>query len=203
MEKSNNLWIVSLRVLLMSAFATIVSFMLSCLVVAVAAENFYPGDGVGTRILIQFIGLLVQLIFTYGVLWECGHNDKQKINLNIGKYSIYRGLLIGLIAAIPYYLMAIAMMLMTFDVIPDITGLLRVCSAQFWGIYTFLFPVATSYNEVANPGFAQSIATPVQAICAVFVPTLIPIISQLPYYMGRKGIVIGEKLVFVNNKKKK
>ena len=200
--KSNNLWIVSAKVFMMSFFCSIVSFMLNCLIVAIASENFFKGDAVGTRVLIQCVGIIVQFIFVYGTLWDCGETDKQKINLGIGKYSKYRGMLIGLISAIPYYLCAVAMMLMTFDLIPDITGLLRVCSSQFWGIYTFLLPVATSFNEAVDPGFAQSSATPVQAIAACFVPTLIPLISHFPYIMGRKGIVFGEKLVFKINKKK-
>lgn len=201
--KSNNLWIVSLKVMMMSAFCSIISFMLNCLVVAVASNNFAAGDAVWTRIIIQLMGLVVQFIFIYGTLWDCGETDRQKINLRLGKYSEYRGALIGLIAAIPYYFMAIAMMLMTFKYLPDITGLLRVCSSQFWGIYTFLLPVATGSNPGTGPVFAQSVATPVQAFCACFVPTIIPILSIIPYRMGRKGIIFGEKLIFVNRKKKK
>lgn len=200
--KSNNLWIVSAKVFMMSAFCSIVSFMLNCLIVAIASENFFKGDAVGTRVIIQCVGIIVQFIFVYGTLWDCGETDQQRINLGVGKYSMYRGMLIGLISAIPYYLCAIAMMLMTFKLLPDITGLLRVCSSQFWGIYTFLLPVATSFNEAVDPGFAQSSATPLQAIAACFVPTLIPLICYFPYMMGRKRIVVGEKLVFVNKKKK-
>lgn len=200
--KSNNLWLVSAKVFMMSVFCSIISFMLNCLIVALASEAFFKGDAVGTRILIQCIDIIVQFMFVYGVLWECGETDAQKINLGIGKYSMYRGMLIGLISAIPYYLCAIAMMLMTFDLIPDITGLLRVCSSQFWGFYTFLLPVATSTNDALDPGFAQSTATPLQAAVACIVPTLIPIICYFPYMMGRKRIIIGEKIVFKNARKK-
>lgn len=199
--KSNNIWVVSLKLMLMSFFATIVSFMLNCLIVTIASQNFFASDAVGTRIIMQVVGILVELIFIYGVLWECGHNDQMRVNLGQKNYSMFRGVLIGLITAIPYYLMAIAMMLMTFDVIPDITGLMRVLSSQFWGIYTFLLPVATSAGAVENPGFAQSIATPAQAIAAVFVPTFIPLLSHLPYLMGRKGIAIGERLMYSKKKK--
>lgn len=199
--KNNNFWIVSLKVMLMSVFASIISFMFNCLIVIVANNAFFAGDAVVTRIIMQIVGLLVQLIFTYGVLWECGYADQQRIRLREGEYSPYRGVLIGFIAAIPYYLMAIAMMLMSFDVIPDITGLLRSCSSQFWGIYTFLLPVLTSTNEAADPSFAESAATPIQAIAAVFVPTIIPIISQFPYVMGRRGFSFGEKLLHKSNKK--
>ncbi len=200
MSKSNNIWLVGLRVFVMSAFATICSFMLNCLIVVVAANNFHAGDAVITRVIMQFVGILVQIIFMYGTIWDCADYDRQQISLGVKNHSKYRGVLIGLISAIPYYAMAIAMMLMTLDLIPDITGLLRVCSSQFWGIYTFLLPVATSNNEAANPGFAQSIATPLQAACAVFVPTIIPILAHFPYSMGRKGIIIGEKLVFAKKK---
>ena len=202
MGKSNNIWIVSLKVIMMSFFATIVSFMLNCLIAVVAADNFFASDAVGTRIAMQAVGLFVEFIFKYGVIWECGHTDQSYVNLKQKNYSVYRGVLIGLIGAVPYYLMAIAMMLMSFDLITDITGLLRAFSSQFWGIYTFLLPVATTTNETSDPGIAQSIATPAQAIAAVFVPTIIPVISQIPYILGRKGISIGERLVFSYKKKK-
>lgn len=199
--KNSNIWLVSLRVMMMSAFATIISFMLNCLIVTVASQNFFASDAVGTRLVMQVVGLITELIFIYGTLWDIGYNDTMLINLGQKNFSKYRGYLIGLISAIPYYLMAIAMMLMTFDLIPDITGLMRVLSSQFWGAYTFLFPVATSAGAVANPGFAQSIATPAQAICACFVPTVIPLLAQIPYTMGRKKIAIGEKLLYTAKKK--
>jgi len=78
---------------------------------------------------------------------------------------------------------------------------MRVLSSQFWGIYTFLLPVITTSNETADPSFAQSAATPAQAIAAVFVPTIIPLLSYVPYLLGRKGIAIGERLVYSFKKK--
>lgn len=201
MTKESNFWIVSLKVLLMSFFATIISFMFNCLIAAVVPPQWFNGDAVGVSLLIQFIGIVVEFIFIYGTLWDCGHNDRLQINLGLKDYSKYRGVLIGLVAAVPYYLMAIAMMLMTFDVIPDITGLMRVLSAQFWGLYQLLFPVVTSSTAGVGPTFAQSVATPAQAICATFVPTIIPLISYIPYTLGRKDISIGERLILVNKKK--
>lgn len=201
MTKESNFWIVSLKVILMSVFATIISFMFSCLIAAVVPPQWFNGDAVGVSLFTQVVGLLVEFIFIYGTLWECGHNDRLQINLGLRDYSKYRGVVIGLVSAAPYYLMAIAMMLMTFDVIPDITGLMRVLSAQFWGLYQLLFPVATSSTAGVGPTFAQSIATPAQAITAVFVPTLIPIIAHIPYTLGRKDISLGERLILVNKKK--
>lgn len=191
---NNNIWLVGLKVALMSVFATVVSFMLNCVIVVVASEKFNMGDAVATRLLIQFIGIVVQFMFTYGTIWDFGSDDQQRINLGEKTYSRYRGLVAGFIGAIPYYLMTIAMALMSFDLIPDITGLLRTCCSQFWGFYTFLLPVATSVNEAIDPGFAQSVATPVQAISAIIVPTLIPLLCILPYHLGKKGFHIGEKL---------
>lgn len=199
--RNNNFWVNSLKTMMMSGFASIISFMLNCLIVIVAANTFFGSDAVVTRVFMQVVGIFVQLIFTYGVLWECGYTDKQRMNLKEGSYPKLRGLLMGFVAAIPYYLMAIAMMLMSFDVIPDITGLLRACSSQFWGIYTFLLPVKTTHIEVETQGIAQSVATPIQAISAVFVPTLIPLISQFPYAMGRKGVTFGDKLILKGGKK--
>ncbi|MEE1280243.1 MAG: hypothetical protein UHH95_05370 [Oscillospiraceae bacterium] len=199
--RNNNFWVNSLKTMMMSGFASIISFMLNCLIVVVAANTFFGSDAVVTRVFMQVVGIFVQLIFTYGVLWECGYTDKQRVNLNEGSYSKYRGLLIGFFAAIPYYLMAIAMMLMSFDVIPDITGLLRACSSQFWGIYTFLLPVKTTHIELDTQGIAQSIATPAQAISAVFVPTIIPILAHFSYTMGRKGFSFGERLLLKRTKK--
>ena len=201
--RNNNLWAISLKTMMMSAFASIISFMLNCLIVIMASNAFsVNGDAVAVRIFMQFVGLGVQLIFIYGVIWECANQDQHLVRVGEKHYSKYRGFLIGLIAAIPYYLMAIAMMLMSFDVIPDITGLLRACSSQFWGIYTFLLPVETTYIEQGTSGhIAESIATPAQAIAAVFVPTIIPLLAQFPYAMGRSGFSFGEKLVLKGNKK--
>lgn len=201
MTKESNFWIVSLKVILMSVFATIISFMFSCLIAAVSPPQWYNGDAVGISLFTQLVGTAVEFIFIYGTLWECGHNDRLQINLGLKDYSKYRGVLIGLVAAVPYYLMAIAMMLMSFDVIYDITGLMRVLSAQFWGLYQLLLPVATSSTAGVGPTFAQSVATPAQAICAVFVPTIIPLISYIPYTLGRKDISLGERLILVNKKK--
>ncbi len=201
MTKESNFWLVSLKVILMSVFATVISFMFSCLIAAVVPPQWYNGDAVGVSLLTQLVGTLVEFVFIYGTLWECGHNDRLQINLGLRNYSKYRGVLIGLVAAIPYYLMAIAMMLMSFDVIYDITGLMRVLSAQFWGLYQLLLPVATSSAPGVGPTFAQSVATPAQAITAVFVPTIIPLISYIPYTLGRKDISLGERLILVNKKK--
>ena len=200
--KSNNLWSVSSKVMLMSFFASIISFMLTCLIVVVSSNLFFGSDAPGVRIFMQIVGLIVQLIFTYGVIWECGHTDAHRVRLGEGKYSEYRGFLIGLIASIPFFIMSISMTLMTFDILPDITGLMRVCSAQFWGIYTFLLPVATTHIEQGESGhIAQSVATPVQAICAAFVPVIIPLLAQFPYKMGRIGFSFGEKILLTNKKK--
>ncbi len=201
MTKESNFWIVSLKVILMSVFATVISFMFSCLIAAVVPPQWYNGNAVGVSLLTQLVGTAVEFVFIYGTLWECGHNDRLQINLGLKSYSKYRGMLIGLVAAIPYYLMAIAMMLMTFDVIYDITGLMRVLSAQFWGLYQLLLPVATSSTAGVGPTFAQSLATPAQAICAVLVPTIIPLISHIPYTLGKKDISLGERLILVNKKK--
>ncbi len=198
--RNNNFWVNSLKTMMMSGFASIISFMLNCLIVMLAANTFFGSDAVVTRVFMQLVGLFVELIFIYGVLWECGYTDKQRSNLGEGRYSKCRGLLMGFVAAIPYYLMAIAMMLMTFDVIPDITGLLRACSSQFWGIYTFLLPVKTTHIELDTQGIAQSIATPAQAISAVFVPTLIPVLAHFSYTMGRKGFSFGERLFLKGTK---
>ena len=200
--KSNNLWAVSLKTMMMSLFASIISFMLTCLIVIVSSNMFFGSDAPGVRIFMQVVGLVVQLIFTYGVIWECGNTDAHKIRLGEGKYSPCRGFLIGLIASIPFFCMSIAMTLMSFDIIPDITGLMRVCSAQFWGIYTFLLPVAsTNIEQGASGHIAESVASPVQAVCAAFVPIIIPLISQFPYKMGRIGFSFGEKILMTNKKK--
>ena len=131
MTKESNFWIVSLKVILMSVFATIISFMFSCLIAAVVPPQWYNGDAVGVSLLTQLVGTAVEFVFIYGTLWECGHNDRLQINLGLKDYSKYRGVLIGLVAAIPYYLMALAMMLMSFDVIYDITGCSLLSSGDF------------------------------------------------------------------------
>ncbi len=200
--KNNKLLPVSLKVMMMSLFASLISFMLTCLIVVVSSNLFFGSDAPGVRIFMQLVGLGVQLIFIYGVIWECGNTDAHKVRLGEGKYSEYRGFLIGLIASIPFFIMSISMTLMTFDILPDITGLMRVCSAQFWGIYTFLLPVASTHIEQGESGhIAQSVATPAQAICAAFVPVIIPLISQFPYKMGRIGFSFGEKILLKDKKK--
>lgn len=200
--KSNKLWIVALKTMLMSAFCSIVTFMLICLLAAVFPNQWQKTEGFQIEYAVILLGLITQFIFLYGTLWDCGDVDQQKINLGIAHYSKFRGVLIGFIAAIPYYLMAIAMMLMSFKLIPDVTGIIRVCSSQFWGFYHFLHPVPTSSNPSLTAQWGQTIATPLQATIACFVPTIIPILSYFPYNMGRKRIIIGEKLVFADNKKK-
>ena len=200
--KNNKLLPVSLKVMMMSLFASLISFMLTCLLVVVSSNLFFGSDAPGVRIFMQFVGLCVQLIFTYGVIWECGNADAHKVRLGEGIYSEYRGFLIGLIASIPFFVMSISMCLMTFDILPDITGLMRVCSAQFWGIYTFLLPVSATHIEQGESGhIAQSVATPVQAICAAFVPVIIPLLAQFPYKMGRIGFSFGEKILLKDKKK--
>ncbi|MBQ9937207.1 MAG: hypothetical protein IJO86_02640 [Oscillospiraceae bacterium] len=204
MNNKKSIWFISAKAMLMSFFSSIISFMLNCLIVVIATDKFFAGDAVGTRIIMQVVGLFCQLIFFYGLLWDTGHNDAQLNRLGQAKYPIWRGLIIGLIAAIPYYIMSVLMMLMTFDLIPDITGLLRALSSQFWGLYTFLLPVATGgAAEIGKIEIATSTAQPWQAILAVFVPTLMVPIAQLPYYLGRIGFELESKIFFKSNKKKK
>ncbi len=203
MTKKTNFWLAAAKVFMMSVFASIVSFMLNCLVVIMANKAFFDGEAVSVRILMQVMELVVELIFIYGVLWEIGHHDQRLCDLGQASYSPLRGMRIGLAAAIPYYLLAVVMLLMVLDVLPDITGLLRAAAAQFWGIYTFLLPVEIGGDgQAVGVAFAKCIATPLQASLAVLVPTIIPLLAHLPYFLGRRGIAIGERLLFTSKKKK-
>ena len=58
MNKSTNIIVVSLKVMLMSVFATIISFMLTTLIVNLASHAFFKSDAVGVRIFMQVIGTL-------------------------------------------------------------------------------------------------------------------------------------------------
>lgn len=156
-----------------------------------------PGPVVVLReILCQILMLLLLIAFPYSMLWLQGDKDRNRVHFGRMQPDPWRGVRVGLMAAIPYAVVYILLVASKLSLFMD--GFVHL--ARF--IVTPFLPL---FNLVADP---QTVLTTSQVpwwgIALLFLTVAaLPAICGGAYHLGYKQYSIKEHLTYVKQDKKK
>ena len=135
----------------------------------------------------QVILLLIFIISIYIPFWECGFRDRNYIRGGKLKKDLFRGTKVGFLIAIPYFVSALLMVLLKFNLVKWVSYIFVFFNSCFYYIIDIM---------IAKP---DPFLTPWWAI-AVFIvmPVIIPLVSSLGYILGLHEISLKEKILYTN-----
>lgn len=142
--------------------------------------------------------LLLLAAFPYGILWSQGDRDRNSVQFGHMQADKWRGLKVGLIAAIPSALLYLFLLLSRLGL--------------FWNKFVQLF-------QILNACFAPTINAIMRAqghdilttadvgwgwiLLLVFTVAVLPLVSWGSYALGYRQYSISEHLIYKNKKKKR
>ncbi len=133
------------------------------------------------------ISVALLTAFIYSKLWELGTRDSNAVHFGRKKKNTFRGLKIGLLGMLPFFLI-----LILFFIFDGLTGgFYAIINANFYAINRAITGVG-AFGDVS-----------VARRLSLILPLLFaPLIGQLAYFLGCKNISIDEKLIYKNKKKR-
>ncbi len=135
----------------------------------------------------QIAGLFILIGFIYHYLWELGAKDCNLIKFGHIKGDNLRGFKIGLIASVPNILFFAAIIIFK-------NGLFSGFNMPF---YKFIVSYFYSFVELILNGATRAAELSVMQIVALALMLLIiPVIAEIAYLLGLKGISVGDKLIY-------
>ncbi len=140
--------------------------------------------------------LIILMAVPYRYLWEQGSLDRNAINYGHQADNRWRGLQIGLLANIPAILVYLLLWVGKLGI-----GLVDKVT-QVYVLFNSSFSSLTIWTLGENVTDATTISVGQMLILAI--PALaLPFICQFAYMMGRKDILISDKIMLKSNKKKR
>ena len=158
----------------------------------ISIREISTGKSRGLDIVSQLFMLVLHVIFPYGLLWDLGAKDENRVRYQNQKEDMMRGLKIGLLASVPAMLVYVLLVLSRLSVLPaGISAAYRLLNISFIPFINWLFPVGMAFMEL-----------PIWRVLLVGV-TLIPVlfVSWGAYYLGYKQFSIQEHLTYKHLKK--
>ena len=156
-----------------------------------------PGGIVALReILCQVIMLLLLTAFPYSMLWLQGDKDRNRVNFGRMQPDPWRGVRVGLMAAIPYMVVYLLLLASKLSLFMD----------SFIHLARFIMtPFLPLYNLVAGPqAVAATADVPWWGIAVLIIPVAaLPAICGMAYHLGYKQYSIWEHLTYAKQDKKK
>ena len=150
------------------------------------------GANVVMIIISQLFCFVITVSFIYGKLWKCGNRDFEAVRLHGVKISKLKGLYIGILANLPMLIFSI------FAVAAQ--NKIKLPVSLFAFANSYMFEILTAINR----GIVYFADANVWRIIIYFATLLfVPAVSAVSYYIGFKDIVISDKLIYKNTKKKK
>lgn len=149
----------------------------------------------GAKLAGNILSLVLQgvlfISFTYNDLWRQGDRDANAVSFGRMAYDKWRGLKIGLTAAIPSILsFAVLIAEKALGFFPRYAAWYRVFHLSFYPFIVWCFgsEVARTTAEIGWGG-----------ILLAGIPVLVmPAVAVLAYYLGYKQIAVGERLIYKN-----
>lgn len=139
------------------------------------------------------IGLLVLVCtFAYGVLWELGDKDENRVRYHGISYDKWRGLKVGLLATVPAAAVYAVLLLCRFSVLPEnIAGFYRFLNAPYLPYINWLFPVSEKLADI-----------PVKNMLLIGLTLLpVPLVSCGAYLLGYHHFSAAEHITYKPAKK--
>ncbi|MBO5358371.1 MAG: hypothetical protein J6A78_03525 [Clostridia bacterium] len=151
------------------------------------------GPEIALSVLSQIFCLAILMSFIYNDVWRAGNKDFEATRIHGKKFSMLKGLYIGLIANIPSFVLLTLMYILRNGA----TAKLPVALYTYLNSYAFeiIFRTTNGIMYWADVQWWQ-------ALVYYAVLIIVPIICLVSYIIGFKDISIAEKLVYKNSKKK-
>ena len=148
------------------------------------------GVQTGVDVVVQIMMLLIVGAFPYGMLWSLGDRDSNGVRFHHKKYQPLRGLIIGSIANIPYFLLYILLFLSKAGVItPGYLGIFRLVH----------LPFLPYINMVLNSSLTLTPEASVWQLIGILpVVLVIPVVCCGAYILGFKQISLHERATYKN-----
>lgn len=128
----------------------------------------------------------------YSALWKAGDSDNNRSVYGGGARDRLKGLKIGLMAASPFALLYVLLVINKFSTFwPGIYGIFKIANYYLFPLVTAAYGSAMNVAGISIGGLALLLLT--------LVP--IPLAAGLGYYFGNSEISIKNKIVYVKEKK--
>lgn len=130
-------------------------------------------------VIVLLLNVIIYAILLYNKPWEEGFRDPSRVKYKRMKKFMYKGLVAGLIADIPYALIFLLMV---------ITKYANWYGGVFHVLYLFV-------NMQFNYLITMKVFVNMPWLCVIFLLPM-PLITHLAYVLGYKQISIGFKLMY-------
>lgn len=140
-----------------------------------------------TVVITQVFSLIILFSVVYVDMWKIGDRERNLSDFGHIVPDEYKGYKIGLFASIPFILMYLSLLLCKAGVLPgSFYSVYRVCNSHVFMLLTAILGAEPTLDGASWLGVIAS---------SLFL-VIIPIMCQIGYYFGAKGILIKEKLIY-------
>lgn len=127
------------------------------------------------RCILQILSFILLVSMTYSYIHKVGFSDSALVNSGIAAPQRLKGLTIGCIANIPFFITAIALILARFGIISSkFYGYYKLLNSFFFPFLSTVLPSDMLITEVHTGDF----------IMAVAVQIIIPLLAMFSYLVG-------------------
>lgn len=157
-------------------------------------SEFTPGASLALDIVSQAFMLVLFMAMVYTKLWERGDKDSNKVQFKHMREDKLRGIKIGLMAAVPSFILYILFILSRFRIIaPEYFFIYRLLNVSF-------MPVIT---RMAGSGVINSTDVSLPAVFGIFLTLVVlPLTCYAAYLLGYKNISLSEKIIYADPNKR-
>lgn len=139
----------------------------------------------------QIISLITEIMIVFSVIWDYGVKDHDSFTSGKSKKDAFRGVKIGLIAAIPAAILYIVLLLCKFGVFrPQFLSIYRTLNSQFYGIVDWIYGSALLATDLSF----------VQLFLLALLLLFLPVCCGISYYIGLRNINIIDRTVYKRGK---
>lgn len=135
----------------------------------------------------QLLAIVIMLSFVASQLYEQGFKDSNMVRTGHQNSDMLKGLKIGFIANIPFYLTFAAAVVMSLGVLPQFrTFWYALFTGQFYPTIQFISTGAETLGDL----------NAVQLLLMLALQLIVPIAAEIAYIIGFKGINISDKIIY-------
>ncbi len=168
------------------------------ILISVAVPRGEPLSATAT-FLMNLVALVLQggvyFLLLYAGMWSLGDKEANAVQFGHMHATAARGFQIACIAAIPSVLTFLVL------VADKLFSFWPLCAAVYRLCHTALYPIlAWSMGSVVSVTTAD--LSWGQVLCAGIPLLFLPLVAGISYYLGFNHILVSERLMFVNKKKK-
>ena len=166
-------------------FGRLLMYTVMCLIVSITVMALLPGK-LG-NLIAQAFDLGIILMLPYLVIWKTGDVDRNKFNYGHIKRDNWKGFKIGLIAAAPWMVCAVLLLLARAGAISEgYLPIYRLINAPFLPLCQALLPATLTLAE-------QNVFSVLAVALTSLVP---PVVLGLGYRLGFARVSASEQVIY-------